>query len=137
MRLTTSNPSRFAVRRAESMRLILLIDDDPEFSYLIERYCLLIHWSLVQACCTEEALAQIRLAKPTMILLNLLLPPFGGWQILRELKQKEEAQGIPVTAYSSMPDEERAWMEGADFCLWKPVMFEEFIATLEAANLLP
>jgi DNA-binding response OmpR family regulator len=116
--------------------LILLIDNDPEFAYLIERYCRAINWYVMRACSAEEALAQVQKVKPNMIMLNLLLPPYSGWEVLRALKQNSGVQGIPVTVYSSIPDEERAWGEGADFCLWKPVMLEEFIAALEAANLL-
>ncbi|NLG96927.1 MAG: response regulator [Chloroflexi bacterium] len=119
------------------MSLILLVDTDPEFTYLIERYCLTISWQVAQAASVEQALEQIKRKKPAMIMINLLLPPDGGWAALRELRNSGEIEGIPVTVYSSIPDEEQAWVEGVDFCLWKPVMLEEFIAALEAADLLP
>ena len=115
--------------------LILLVDNDPEFTYLIERHSRMIGWKIVQVENGEAALTQIRKVKPAMIMLNLLLPPEGGWEALRIIKRDSQAQGIPVTVYSSIPDEERAWGEGADFCLWKPIMLEEFVASLVAANL--
>lgn len=116
--------------------LILLVDNDPDFAYLIERYSAAIDWEVARASSVEEALEVIRKQKPAIILLNLLLPPYGGWSTLRALKSSGETAFIPVTVYSSVPDEERAWGEGADFCLWKPVMYEEFLATLEAAGLV-
>lgn len=116
-----------------SARLLLLLDTDPEFSYLIDRYSRTIGWRVTRSSGVEEALAQIRSERPAMILLNLLLPPGGGWEALRALKVSAEAQGIPITVYSSLPDEERAWREGANACLWKPVMLEEFIAAVESA----
>jgi DNA-binding response OmpR family regulator len=70
-----------------------------------------------------------------MIMLNLLVPPSGGWEVLRLLRNEIADREIPITVYSSIPDEERAWGEGVDFCLWKPVMLEEFLAVLEAADL--
>jgi two-component system, cell cycle response regulator len=115
--------------------LILLVDNDPEFTYLIERYSRMIDWKVIQADGAEAALAQICKVKPAMIMLNLMIPPTGGWEVLRVLKMNALTQGIPITVYSSIPDEERAWGEGADFCLWKPIMLEEFVASLEAANL--
>ena len=115
--------------------LILLLDNDSEFAYLIERYCETIGWKVTRANNLPEAFVQIQKQKPAMILLDLLLPPYGGWEALRALKQSLEAGNIPVTVYSSIQEEERAWGEGADFCLWKPVMYEEFLATLEAAKL--
>ena len=116
--------------------LILLVDNDPEFAYLIERYCRMIGWKVIQAENAAAALEQIERMKPAMIMLNLLIPPSGGWDVLRTLKNDAHANGIPVTVYSSIPDEERAWGEGVDFCLWKPVMLDEFMAALEAAKLL-
>lgn len=116
--------------------LILLVDNDPEFAYLIERYCGTIQWEVVRAASVDEALAQVRRRRPAMILLNLLLPPEGGWKVMRALKNGLPGAIIPLTVYSSIPDEERALSEGADYCLWKPVMFEEFVAALEAADLI-
>ena len=115
--------------------LILLVDNDLEFTYLIERYSRTIHWSILRAEDAREALQIVRNHKPSMILLNLLLPPNGGYEVLRALKENEDARKIPITVFSSIPDEEQAWAEGADFCLWKPVMLEDFISALEAANL--
>jgi CheY-like chemotaxis protein len=116
---------------------ILLVDNDPEFAYLIERYCGMINWQMVRASSGDEALAQLRQRRPAMIMLNLLLlPPEGGWRALRAIKASPFGATIPVTVFSSIPDEERALSEGADYCLWKPVMFEEFVAALEAAGLI-
>lgn len=120
---------------ANDTRLILLVDNDPEFIYLIERYCRIIDWEVARANSADTALAQIQKVKPAMVLLNLLMAPDGGWEVLRELKRDARTQGIPFTVYSSIPDEERAWGEGADFCLWKPIMLEEFVAALEAADM--
>ena len=116
--------------------IILLVDNDPEFAYLIERYCGMIHWQMARADSIDEAMQHLRQHQPAMILLNLLLPPEGGWRVLRAIKASPLGAAVPVTAYSSIPDEERALSEGADYCLWKPVMFEEFVAALEAAGLI-
>ena len=134
---TAPRPARYAgVMLPRPVSLILLVDNDPEFAYLIERYCGMIHWEMAWAASADDALAEIEHRRPAMILLNLLLPPEGGWKVLRALKNTAAGSGLPVTVYSSIPDEERALSEGADFCLWKPVMFEEFVAALEAADLL-
>ena len=110
---------------------LLLIDNDAEFAYLIERYSASNGWRVVWERAIPIAEDRWHAASPTAILLNLLLPGDDGWHFLRELKSRPATRRIPVAVYSSVPDEARAQAEGADFYLPQPVLFQDFARILK------
>lgn len=112
------------------MPVILLIDDDPLFQYLVQRY---VERSGCQFCSTASstnALTIVQQQQPEFILLDLALPPDGGWQVLRQLKADSCTHSIPVAICANAPDQVLAWDEGADFCLPKPLMYHQLVHVL-------
>ncbi len=117
--------------------LLLLIASDPEFIYLIKRYG---EWSgcrVVNDGSIDRALAGSLREWPAMVFLHLLWGPDADWSSLRCLKEHDTTQGIPITIISAMADEARARGEGADYWLWQPVMYADFLAALVATRVLP
>ncbi len=109
---------------------LLLVDHNPQFAYLIERYSESTGWRLVWTQAVSGAEIQLKSCIPNIILLNLLLPAESGWCFLKNLKSCPETREIPVAVYSSVPDEARALKEGADYYLWQPVLFQDFSSML-------
>ena len=109
---------------------VMLVEDDPQFVYLIQRYarssgCQLIH---VDSISRAVSLAQKEL--PDLILLDLALNGTDGWQVLQSLKADPVASKIPVFICSASEVATRGWEDLADGCLLKPVMYEDFLAVL-------
>ncbi|MFA6435249.1 MAG: response regulator [Elusimicrobiales bacterium] len=76
-------------------KLVLLVDDDESVRELLEFVVKKEGFKVEKAVDGEEALQKARQCSPDIILLDLMLPKFGGFEILREL-QRDETAGIPI-----------------------------------------
>ena len=76
-------------------KMILIVDDDDSVRELLEFIIKKEGFRIEKAADGEEALNKARSANPDLILLDLMLPKFGGFEILREL-QSDETSGIPI-----------------------------------------
>jgi len=78
-----------------SDKLVLIVDDDEAVRDLIEFVIKKEGFKVDKAIDGEEALQKARQISPDLILLDLMLPKFGGFEILREL-QTDETVNIPI-----------------------------------------
>jgi two-component system response regulator AdeR len=76
-------------------KLVLIVDDDDSVRELIEFIIKKEGFRIEKASDGEEALTKARAVNPDLILLDLMLPKFGGFEILREL-QSDETGSIPI-----------------------------------------
>ena len=76
-------------------KLVLIVDDDESVRELIEFIIKKEGFRIEKASDGEEALSKARSVNPDLILLDLMLPKFGGFEILREL-QSDETGSIPI-----------------------------------------
>lgn len=76
-------------------KLVLIVDDDDSVRELLEFVVKKEGFKIDKAVDGEEALSKARQINPDLILLDLMLPKFGGFEILREL-QNDETANIPI-----------------------------------------
>jgi DNA-binding response OmpR family regulator len=76
-------------------KLVLIVDDDESVRDLIEFIVKKEGFRIEKAADGEEALSKAKAVNPDLILLDLMLPKYGGFEILREL-QADETAGIPI-----------------------------------------
>lgn len=76
-------------------KLVLIVDDDKGVRELLEVLVRREGFRVETAVDGEDALARARKSLPHLILLDLMLPKSGGFEVLHEL-QAEETAGIPV-----------------------------------------
>ncbi|OGR62780.1 MAG: hypothetical protein A2X31_06615 [Elusimicrobia bacterium GWB2_63_22] len=76
-------------------KLVLIVDDDESVRELLEFIVKKEGFRIEKASDGEEALTKARAVNPDIILLDLMLPKYGGFEILREL-QTDETSGIPI-----------------------------------------
>ena len=112
--------------------VILLISDDSLFIYLIARYCNRCGGQVISANTLDAVLAQIQQARPTLMVLDGLTSLSSGWHILRALKADPATRAIPIALASAVGDEARAWEEGTDYWLAQPVLYDDFLAVVQA-----
>ena len=80
-------------------------------------------------------LEQLKVEKPDLIILDVMLPEKGGLEVLKELKSSSETSKIPVimaTAKGTEMDKVSGLDNGADDYLVKPFNREELVARVEA-----
>jgi PAS domain S-box-containing protein len=80
-----------------------------------------------------EALEQIERSNPSIVLLDLVMPPPDGYQILRTLRSRPETRDLPVVVLTALEaDEEiaKVFEAGADDFVRKPFKPVELVARI-------
>lgn len=109
---------------------IMIVGDDSSFCYLMRRYAERSAHRVVFAYQGEEVLALAQRKQPAVIVLEVGRPGTMGWNVLVELKANQATSDIPVVLCSWQDEGERAVKKGADICLRKPILYEDFLAAL-------
>jgi CheY-like chemotaxis protein len=109
---------------------VMLIEDDPQFVYLIQRYAQKSGSQLILADSARQAANLAQQELPDLILLDIALSGTDGWQVLGALKADPITRKMPVFVCSASEVATRGWEDQADGCLLKPVMYEDFVAAL-------
>ena len=73
---------------------VLIVDDDDSVRDLLEFIVRKEGFKVEKAADGEEALEKARTVSPDLILLDLKLPRFGGFEILRELQTDDTSDMI-------------------------------------------
>src|SRR5579883_899639 len=81
-------------------KLVLIVDDDEEQRDLLKLLVEKEGFRTVMADGGVAALQKAQAAEPDLIVLDLMLPGLGGYEVLRQL-QSDGAGGIPVPVISA------------------------------------
>lgn len=113
--------------------VVLLIDDDPSFTYLIERYGQVSACRIISAPTLEAAGPLVHAEPPSLVILQVGLPGGPGWNLVRLLKADTALRTVPVALCGSVTDSAGMRDVDADYWLSKPVMYADFEAVLAAS----
>ena len=98
------------------MTKILIVEDDPLMSRMYQKIFKFEGFDVDFALNGEEGLTKIKENKPTLVLLDVMMPIMNGLEVLDELKENKETKSIPVimlTNLAGAQDAETALMKGA------------------------
>ena len=112
---------------------IVLAEDEPQIARLVEFKLKKEGYSVTTKENGEEALKAIKEDKPDLVLLDIMMPVMGGYEVLRRLKEDENLKSIPVimlTAKSTVGDMDHAFNRRADGYITKPFDGETLGATI-------
>ena len=121
--LAQSDPNSATTTFSRQSRLILIVDDDEDLRILAGKTLARGGNAIVEAGGGQEAMQMIRSSKPDLVLLDLLMPPPDGLEVLRWMREDLQARAIPVLVLTAQGDEDsvRACFElGATDYLVKP-----------------
>lgn len=106
---------------------ILVVDDDPEILTLLSTRLGKRGYKVTTASDGHKALELAKRERPTLILLDVMMPGKSGWEVARALKQDPVTQPIKIvmlTAIGEKTNELTAPIYGADAHVDKPFEFE-------------
>jgi DNA-binding response OmpR family regulator len=85
------------------IKKVLIVEDDPDLMKLFVRVLSSgePHYHLLRATNGQEALDSLRVKKPDLMILDLILPLKDGFQVLHEKKTDPSISAIPVIIVSS------------------------------------
>ena len=110
---------------------VLVVDDDKNVCDIIRAELGGQGYATVVAGNGQEALAYLRSAalRPSLILLDLMMPVMTGWEFRKVQQSDPELAAIPVAIITGMPGmEKKAETIGAVDVLCKPSRVEELTA---------
>lgn len=76
-------------------KLVLIVDDDESMLELMDHLVKREGFRTERASDGKEALRKVAALNPDLLLLDLMLPGMGGYEVLRQL-QAEGSGGIPI-----------------------------------------
>ncbi|MGO4887485.1 response regulator [Anaerobacillus sp. MEB173] len=113
---------------------ILIADDDAFIRKVLENELAEDGWELLFACDGKEALESAKENSPQLILLDVWMPIFNGYEILEKLRsdiQFKQTAVIMLTGNNSEKDVANALNMGADDYITKPVSMDELKARIK------
>ena len=111
---------------------ILVVDDDANICELLRLYLEKEGFEVVMAHDGEEAVAKFESEKPSLILLDIMMPKLDGWQVCRQIRQKSDCPIIMLTAKGETFDKVLGLELGADDYVVKPFDTKEIVARIKA-----
>lgn len=113
---------------------ILIVDDEP---LIVNLFVELLTrqprgFELETATNGYEALIKVGSFKPSLLILDVVMPELDGVEVCRRLKGDPETRGIKILGITGYPDSIPALIEaGADACLTKPLNLRRMEPELE------
>ena len=109
---------------------ILIIDDDPAMTELLQMMLAQTQASTYSANDGQQGLGIFNEIDPDIILLDLLMPGMDGWQVTAEIRKKSKVPILILSVIDNPGMVAKALDEGADDYLVKPVPKGVLIANI-------
>lgn len=115
------------------MSRILMVEDDPQITELLETYLDKYGLEVLSVSLPSVALEKLKVERYDLVLLDLGLPEMDGLELCRQIKADHpELPVIISTARSDVSDKVIAFDVGADDYIAKPYEPRELVARIQA-----
>lgn len=127
----------FTLDIVSQSQLILIVEDEPDIAELLELYLRREGFRTERASSGSGAVQLHRALRPDLVLLDVNLPDFDGFEVMRRLHEAAPALGvhtpvIMVTALATDLDKLLGLKLGADDYVVKPFSPPEVVARVKA-----
>ena len=113
---------------------VLVVDDEENVSFLVTSALRLAGIETRTAADGAAALAEADAFAPDAVVLDVMLPDFDGFEVLRRLRGRGcQAPVLFVTARDQTADRVRGLTLGGDDYIVKPFALEELVARVQVA----
>ena len=117
---------------------ILVIDDNEDILFMIKTMLEMKGYVITAKDNPDDIESIIKVVKPDVILMDMLLSGSDGREICRNLKENNLFKHIPIIMISALPDDDTSCKDaGSDFFLGKPFeMYDIFQTITNALSLI-
>lgn len=115
-------------------RPVLVVEDDPEINELVGAYVQIAGFDYLRALTGGDAVAQAIATHPALIVLDVMLPDFDGFEVARRLKGEVRTRDIPIVMLTALDRDEyrkRGQTAGAVGYLTKPFDPDQLMNTIK------
>jgi CheY-like chemotaxis protein len=113
---------------------LLVVEDIPNILQLLEVTLKFKGYPVITAANGEDALEQIKIQRPALVITDILMPKLDGFALVHQLRSDPRTRAIPIIFLSATfvtPEDKTFAMKlGATRFLEKPVDTEEFLLTV-------
>jgi two-component system, cell cycle response regulator DivK len=111
---------------------LLLVEDDVMLRDLVSRRLEREGYQVMTASNGAEAIVRLRTVRPDLILMDMGLPVFNGFQAVTRIRAEPEICTIPIIALTafSTSDRGRCLAAGCDEYESKPIAFERLLSKI-------
>jgi two-component system response regulator MprA len=115
------------------MSTVLIVDDDQKLLKMLQRTLVCEGLQVVTATNGIEALKQVEISKPEIIILDWMMPKMDGLEVMQRLRaEKNQAFIMMLTARDALENRVEGMESGADDYLVKPFAPVELVAHVHA-----
>ncbi len=111
---------------------ILVVDDDPNISRLVQLYLEKEQYEVRLADRGDTAVEEFRRLPPDLMILDVMLPGMDGFEVLKAIRKTSQIPVIMLTAREETFDKVLGLELGADDYMTKPFDGKELIARVKA-----
>jgi DNA-binding response OmpR family regulator len=87
-------------------KTIFVVEDDKFLRELISQKLIRVGYKISVAADGEEGIKKIKEEKPSLVLLDLILPGIDGFEVLSRAKTDPETEKIPIIILSNLGQRE-------------------------------
>jgi DNA-binding response OmpR family regulator len=113
---------------------ILIVDDEPEVHAVLGKMLVKSGYAVQSAYNAEEAYEKVKLERPDLIILDIMMPRISGIEVCNRLKGNPETKDILiliVSAKDAQADRIEGLAHGADDYVSKPFHLRSLIRKIE------
>lgn len=122
-----------AAKTERERPLILVVDDDPSASELIQFLLEQEGYDVIEATNGPDALEIAAERQPDLITLDILMPDLNGFSVLDKLNKSPNTANIPVCIVSIIEDKAAGYRLGAIAYVTKPFESEDLLDSVHNA----
>lgn len=118
-----------------AIKRVLLVDDSPTERHIIGEILTKAGYEVSLAEDGDKGVAQAKLLKPDLIVMDVVMPGLNGFQATRAITKDPETQHIPVILCTTKDQEtDKVWgmRQGAKDYVVKPVNGSELLSKIAA-----
>ena len=115
-------------------RPVLVVEDDPEINELVGAYVQIAGFNYAKALTGSQAVSMAIATHPALIVLDVMLPDFDGFEVVRRLKAETQTRGIPIVMLTALDRDEyrqKGRSAGAVGYLTKPFDPDQLLAEIK------
>lgn len=121
----------------EAPRQVLVVEDNRFLQIFYRTALRRAGFEITFASTGSEALPKARECRPSLVILDLMLPNVTGGEVLRQLKASSELQAVPVIIVSSLKPASLEKLGVAGYIPKDQLTEESLLAAIAAATLAP
>jgi DNA-binding response OmpR family regulator len=86
----------------EELKKIMIVEDDRFLSFLMKARLEKDGFTVLQVFDGEEAIQLLKTEKPSLVILDLIMPKVTGFEVLKTISMTPELAKIPVVIVSNL-----------------------------------